>query len=42
MLDCYNVIDEADLACAVAKRFGANDTVKGQSAPAEGPEAPLS
>lgn len=38
----YNVIDEADLARAVAKRFGANDTVKRQSAPAGGSEAPLS
>ena len=33
MFDRYNIIDEADLARAVAKRFGANDTVKRQSAP---------
>ncbi len=42
MFDRYNVIGEADLARAVAKQFGANDTVKGQSAPAAGSEAPLS
>jgi len=42
MFDRYNVIGEPDLARAVAKRFSTNDTVKGQSAPAAGSEAPLS
>jgi hypothetical protein len=33
MFDRYNIIDEADLTAAVAKRFGANDTVAVQSTP---------
>ncbi len=42
MFDRYNIIDEADLAAAVAKRFGANDTVAGQKTPSQAPsEAPL-
>ncbi len=35
MFDPYNIIDEADLAAAVAKRFRANDTVTIQSAPSQ-------
>src|SRR5439155_27112364 len=42
MFDRYNIIDEADLAAAVAKRFRANDTVTGQKTPSQAPsEAPL-
>jgi hypothetical protein len=42
MSDRYNIIDEADLAAAVAKRFGANDTVTRQSTPSTGPTPALS
>lgn len=41
MFDRYNVIDEQDLAAAVAKRF-ANDTVKRQSSPSTGSSPTLS
>jgi hypothetical protein len=42
MLDRYNIIDEADLAAAVAKRFRANDTVTRQKPPSEtSSEVPL-
>jgi len=40
MFDRYNIIDEADLAAAVAKRFNGKVTVKSE-APAPAP-APLS
>ena len=33
MFDRYNIIDEQDLARAVAKRFGANETEARQKAP---------
>jgi hypothetical protein len=42
MFDRYNIIDEADLAAAEAKRFGANDTVTRQSTPSTGPTPALS
>jgi hypothetical protein len=33
MFDRYNIIDEADLAVAVAKRFAATDTQERQKSP---------
>ncbi len=42
MFDRYNIIDEADLAAAVAKRFGANETVARQSGAPPGPPPSLS
>jgi len=42
MFDRYNVIDEQDLARAVAKRFGANDTEQRQKAPSTGSPSTLS
>jgi len=42
MFDRYNIIDEQDLARAVAKRFGANETEERQKAPASASGVSLS